>query len=138
MRLVAAEQLRGKDHVPGQTRVLRHVHEQRDVAVGQRTDDVTPLQPGKTFDGVPPTVQAMPTAVEPVAVSLVEPLDAEPFDQFIKGLAMKVIEVGPRDSPRPDLVLGRLVAAPPRIDQAGPVGPDAPLTPEALELFNEA
>ena len=74
--LVVPEELRRQHAVPRQAAVLRHVGEQRDVAVRQRRDHellLEPLQPG---DRVLPRREAMPGAVEVILLGVGEPLDA--------------------------------------------------------------
>ena len=68
LRLVGSRDLCSQNRVPGQTGALGHVHQERDVAVRVRRDDVAALQMDEALDHVRPRVEAVPGAGEIVAV----------------------------------------------------------------------
>ncbi len=77
VRLEVAEQVGAEDHVPRDAGELRHVQQQRDVAVRQRPDDEARLQPGQAGHRIRPGVQPVPAQVDMDQVLLRQARDAE-------------------------------------------------------------
>ena len=82
--LVVLEQFRRHDEVPRQAGELRHVGQQRDVAVGERRDDVFLLQPRQPRHAVRPRMQAVPAHGEVVQIGLAQSLDRKLRDQLFQ------------------------------------------------------
>ena len=80
--LVMPGQLGGKDQVPGNTGMLGHVGQKRDVAVRQRRNGVLLLEARETGDGIGPRLQAMPDAVPMVFFFFGKTFDVKFLEQF--------------------------------------------------------
>ncbi|GCC48028.1 hypothetical protein chiPu_0032469, partial [Chiloscyllium punctatum] len=123
--LVMLEQLGRHHEVPGKACELRHVGQQRDIAVGERRDDILGLQPGQAGDAVRPPVQAMPAQRQMIQVGFGQPVDAELRDQLLQRAAVQDVE----DDVAVLRVLAHLIHRgridrTPAVDQRGPVGLD--------------
>ena len=93
--LVVMKRLRRKHAVPRQAAELRHVHQQRGVAVGECGDDVIFLQPLQTFDGVRPRLQAMPHPIQMIFLGFGQIVYFEFHQQVIEDQAMQRVDFGP-------------------------------------------
>src|SRR5205814_1280923 len=82
--------------------------QQREVAVGQRSDDEAALEPREPGHGVGPRVQPMPDAGQVIARGRVELVEAEGRRQRVERLAMEHVEDRPRPAARAHLVERRL------------------------------
>src|SRR5437879_6101009 len=136
--LVVPRDLRPQDGVPRQPAVLGHVHDQRDVAVRERREDVLLLEPREPGHAVGPGIEAVPGPIEMVDLSVRQPLDGELRQELLEALAMEVVELRPRALAAPHLVHRRLIEAPPRVGELGPVHREALRLPESLALADEA
>src|SRR5262249_30285133 len=95
LRLVVMRWLGSEHGVPWQSGPLRHVDDQRDVAVRARGEDEAATQPGQSGNGVGPRVEAMPGAIQVVDLRFTEALDAELDEQTIEAHAVEIVELGP-------------------------------------------
>ena len=137
--LVVLEQLGRHDQVPRQACKLRHVGEQRDIAVGERRDDVFCLQPRQPRDAVRPRMQPMPAHREMVQIGVGQSLDPELLDQFFQRAAVQHVE----DHIAAFGMLAHLVHRggvdrAPAVDQRGPVGLDAARLRPCGEIIDQA
>ena len=124
--LVLADQLAGEHAVPGQAGVAGHVHQQRDVAVGQRADRVSAAQPVQAADRVGPRHQAVPDKVELHQFRLGQRLQAEARHQAVEDLPVQGVDVGPVLAGPARAVHRRCVARAPGIGEGRPVDLQAP------------
>ena len=77
IRLIVPRQLRPEDQVPRQARLLRHICEQRDVAIGERRDNVLLLQTREARDRVRPGLQPVPYLVPVVFFDFAQSFNLE-------------------------------------------------------------
>ena len=119
--LVVTNELGAQNAVPRQPRMLRHVRHQRDVAVRERRDDESLLQPCQSSHRVRPWPQPMPGTIERVGFGLRQPGDAEVDQDLVEGHPMQAIELGPGQLTRSDAVHARAVAGAPGVGELRPV-----------------
>jgi hypothetical protein len=138
VRLVALEVLGREDQVPGQTGALGHVRQQRDVAVGQRADQVAPLQPRQAGHAVGPRVQAVPGAVDVRALRRRHASQAEHRQQLAQAFVVQRVERPEADLAAAHALHLRLVARAPQVGQAQPVGVQPLRRPPGAEVARDA
>src|SRR5262245_21332141 len=137
--LVGPGDLGAQHGVPRQPCAPRHVHDERDVAVRQRRQDVLLPQAREAGHGVGPRIEPVPGAVQLVGLGLAEALDAELDDELVEAQAVQVIQLRPRDLIDPHLRHGRLVERAPAIGERRPVhAGDALALLERLAFADEA
>src|SRR5882724_8927220 len=136
--LVVPRDLRAEDGVPREPTILRHVDDQRDVAVRERREDELLLEAREAGHGVGPGVEAVPGTVQVIDLGLREPLDGELGQELVEALAVEIVELRPRAPAAAHLVHRGLVEAAPRIGEPGPVHAEALRLAERLALADEA
>jgi hypothetical protein len=129
-----ADEFGGEDQVPGKPRPLCHVDEQGDVAVGERGDDVTLLEPRQPFDGVRPGVQAVPDPVKVILLFFGQGLDAELAEQLLERDAVEVVELRPGELAVAHPVHRGRVPAPPGVGEGRPFHVEVLVSAEFLAL----
>jgi len=117
---VVLEQFGAQHRVPGQAGVFGHVDQQRHVAVAERGDRVTLLQPVQAGHAVGPGQQAVPDAVEVGRVHFVQ-LQPAGDQQPVQDASVQAVDVGPGQGAGAHLVHGGLVAGAPVVGEYGPV-----------------
>ena len=73
--LVVPDKLGREDAIPGEAAELRHVRQQREVAVRERGDHVPFAETREPGYRIGPWLETMPGAVEPDLLVLCEPID---------------------------------------------------------------
>jgi hypothetical protein len=76
-RLIGLGHFRAEDRVPGQPGALRHGQQQRDIAVGERRDDIAPLEAGQPGHRIRPRVEPVPGLVQRVELRRRHPARVE-------------------------------------------------------------
>ena len=71
------EQLRRQHQVPRQACEFRHLCEERDIAIRERTDDVFRLQPGQPGHAVRPGMKPVPAHGEVMQVGVGQSRDSK-------------------------------------------------------------
>ena len=133
--LVVTGELGAQNAVPRQSRVLRHVRHQGNVAVRERRDDESLLQPCQSSHCVRPWTQPMPRPIERVRFGLGEFLDAEVDEDPVERHPMQAIELGPGQLTRSDAVHARAVPGPPGVGKLRPVDCESLLLCQLLHFL---
>lgn len=137
VRLVVAEEFRREHAVPGQARVLRHVDEERDVAVGKCREGEAALEQRQAAARVGPRPQPVPDPVQMVLFGLGEAGDAELPQQIVEDPAVQGIDRRPGELPRAHARHRGPVARAPRVRERGPIDAQRLRAPELAALAND-
>src|SRR5260221_171132 len=93
----------------------------RDIAVGERGDDVARAQPIQAGDRIGPRHQAVPGAVQMIDLRLAESLDTELLEQAVQDRAVQQVDVLPAARAFRHAVHRGTVSGAPGIGEGGPV-----------------
>ena len=125
--LVPLEQLRRQDAIPRQPAPLRHIRQQRHIPVGQRGDNIPPLQPRQPPSRIRPRIKPMPRLIELRRLILAQPLYPELRQQLVQDHPVQRIDIRPRQIPAADALHRRPIPAAPPIRETRPIHPLQPL-----------
>ncbi len=116
-RLVLASDVRPDNDVPRKPAPLRHPHQQRSVAVGQRPDDESRLQHLETRAAVRPWRKAFPRFVQRFNLGRWN-REVELFECRDEVLTVQLVKWGERPQPVADRLHGRLISAAPGVSES--------------------
>jgi len=117
--------------------MARHVHQQRDVAVGQRADRITAAQPVQPAHRIGPGHQPVPYPVQVRPLAFGQRLQAETQHQAVEDLPVQRVDVGPSLARAAGAVHRRRITGAPGIGKGAPVDLQALGGAEHLTLAHD-
>ncbi len=136
--LVVARDLGAEDRIPREAVAAGDVDHQRDIAVRDRREQATTLEPREAGCRIRPAVEPVPRQIEIARHLLGEAVDAETRQDALEIVPVQHVELAERDAAAAHLLHRRLVLVPPGIGEGKPVELVAGRRKNALGLARDA